>query len=263
MLELRGLSAGYDRRPVVYNIDLDVRPGEIVALIGANGAGKSTLAKAISGLLPALAGTMRLDGRPATSMPVAARVRAGLAHVPEGRQVFATLTVEQNLDLGAYGLTLGRSERSAALEGVFARFPVLKARAQTPAGNLSGGQQQMLAIGRGLMARPKLIILDEPSLGLSPALVTEIFDLVASLRAQGLAVLLAEQNARQSLAIADRGYVMENGRIAAAGPARDLLASADIAARYLGLGEATAGADANGGRYARLTQLIATGGRAA
>jgi branched-chain amino acid transport system ATP-binding protein len=239
MLAIRNLSAGYGGRAVIRDISLEVGAGEIVALIGANGAGKSTLAKSISGVLPALAGEIELGGRKVTGLSVAARVRGGLAHVPEGRQVFATLSVEQNLELGAYARPrLSAEEFESGREAVYSRFPVLRQKARDLAGNLSGGQQQMLAIGRGLMAQPKLLILDEPSLGLSPSLVSEVFELIAGLSGQGLAILLAEQNARMSLAIANRGYVIENGRVALSGPAQSLLASEDIAARYLGLGEA-------------------------
>jgi branched-chain amino acid transport system ATP-binding protein len=232
MLELRHLSAGYDGRPVIHDIDLDVRPGEIVALVGANGAGKSTLARTLSGLLPVLGGSIRFRGRDATRMPAAERVRAGLIHVPEGRQVFAGLTVAQNIELGAYMRQPGEAQR---LADVYRQFPVLRERAGSTAGNLSGGQQQMLAIARALMGKPQLLILDEPSLGLSPSLVTEIFRLIGALREQGIAILLSEQNARLSLAIADRGYVIENGRVALSGDAADLMQSADIAARYLGV----------------------------
>ena len=177
MLEIRNLSAGYDGRAVIHGIDLEVRPGEIVALVGANGAGKSTLARTLSGLLPALGGSVRFDGRDATRMPAAARVRSGLIHVPEGRQVFAGLTVGENIALGAYMVPPGAAERLAE---VYRQFPVLQQRAGSTAGNLSGGQQQMLAIARALMGKPRLLILDEPSLGLSPSLVTEIFHLVAT-----------------------------------------------------------------------------------
>jgi branched-chain amino acid transport system ATP-binding protein len=240
MLELRNLSAGYGGRPVIHDIDLDVRAGEIVALVGANGAGKSTLAKALSGMLPALAGTLHFRGQPIAAQSPAERVRAGLIHVPEGRQIFVGLTVVQNLELGAY---LRRADASPTeigdgLASVYALFPILRERAKSIAGNLSGGQQQMLAIARGLMARPHLLILDEPSLGLSPSLVKEVFRLIASLRERGLAILVVEQNARMSLAIADRGYVIENGRVALSGNAAELMASEDISARYLGLGAA-------------------------
>jgi len=233
-LALANVSAGYGGVDVIHGIDLTVSPGEIVTLIGANGAGKSTLVKTISGLVPARAGTIAFDGRRIDTLATAARMRLGIVHVPEGRQIFSGLTVEDNLMLGAY-VHRGTDTR-ARLADVGARFPVLRDRLAAIAGNLSGGQQQMLAIGRGLMADPKLLILDEPSLGLAPRLVSEMFDLVRGLRDQGLAILLAEQNARMSLAIADRGYVIENGRVAFSGSGPELLRSKDVADRYLGVG---------------------------
>lgn len=258
ILELRGLAAGYAGRAVVNDIDLDVFPGEIVALVGANGAGKSTLAKTVSGLLPVLEGTIRFCGEEIGALSPADRVRAGIAQVPEGRQIFASLSVAQNIDLGAYARKRD-AEDAPLLETIYARFPVLRERVDAVAGNLSGGQQQMLAIARGLMARPRLLILDEPSLGLSPAFVKEIFHLIVGLRDQGLSILLSEQNARQSLAIADRGYVIENGRLAVSGQARDLLASSDIADRYLGLGDAGKSGQFQQQLQARLFEAIRSG----
>ncbi len=257
-LALANVSAGYGGIDVIHGIDLTVGAGEIVTLIGANGAGKSTLVKTISGLVMARAGTIRFDGGRIDTLSTAARMRRGIVHVPEGRQIFAGLTVEDNLRLGAYG-TRG-ADAGARLAAVGARFPVLRDRLAALAGNLSGGQQQMLAIGRGLMAAPKLLILDEPSLGLAPRLVGEMFALVRGLRAQGLAILLAEQNARMSLAIADRGYVIENGRVALSGSGQDLLQSRDVAERYLGVGVKSGGASsAPGARLAdRLRQLLQT-----
>ncbi len=231
MLEIASLSAGYDGRAVIGGISLEVGAGKIVALIGANGAGKSTLARALSGLLPALSGSIRFLGQDITQAAPSARVRAGLIHVPEGRQVFAGLSVADNIALGGY---LSHPD-AARVRDVTAQFPALSGRMAAPAGNLSGGQQQMLAIARGLMAAPKLLILDEPSLGLAPNLVSEIFRSIAQLRAQGIAILLSEQNARMSLRVADRGVVIENGRIVLAGPAQDLLRSPEVQARYLGL----------------------------
>jgi len=258
MLQLRNFSTGYAGRAVVRGVDLDVGAGEIVALVGANGAGKSTIAKAVSGLLPALGGEIRFDGRSITNLTPGERVRAGIVHVPEGRQVFVGLTVAENLELGAYALNKGgrQADFGALLQSVYARFPVLRDRAGDVAGFLSGGQQQMLAIGRGLMAQPRLLILDEPSLGLSPSLVAEMFRLIAGLREQGLAILLAEQNARMSLAIADRGCVIDSGRVALSGTAADLMASDDIASRYLGLGEATARAAPAEAIYRRMAAAI-------
>jgi branched-chain amino acid transport system ATP-binding protein len=203
-------------------------------------------------------GTIHFRDQPITRRSPAERVRAGLIHVPEGRQVFAGLTVAQNLELGAYVRRSG--ETSAAIKERFAaiyrQFPVLGERAASVAGNLSGGQQQMLAIARALMGQPRLLILDEPSLGLSPALVSDVFRLIADLRAQGIAILLSEQNARVSLAIADRGYIIENGRVTLSGTGAELLASSDIAARYLGLGSTGQATPFDAGLYARLTEII-------
>lgn len=258
MLELCNYSTGYARRPVVRGVNLTVQSGEIVALVGANGAGKSTIAKAVSGLLSPLGGEIRLDGRPIADLSPVGRVRHGIVHVPEGRQIFVGLTVAENLELGAYSRrkTGRQAEFDTLLQSVYRGFPMLKGRAGDVAGYLSGGQQQMLAIGRGLMAQPRLLILDEPSLGLSPSLVDEMFRLIAGLREQGLAILLAEQNARMSLAIADRGYVIENGRVVLSGKAADLMASDDIASRYLGLGEATVRGVFAEAIYRRMTAAI-------
>jgi branched-chain amino acid transport system ATP-binding protein len=237
LLELKSVSVGYGRNRVLQNVDLTLERGEIVTLLGANGAGKSTLAKAISGLLRAEAGLILLDGEPIEAMPPAERLRRGIAHVPEGRQIFAGMTVAENLELGAYASSeLDHAER---LESVWALFPILRERMRDVAGNFSGGQQQMLAIARGLMSKPKILLLDEPSLGVAPLLVSEIFRLIVGLRAQGITILLAEQNARQALSIADRGYVFENGKITLSGSSKDLLNSPEIAERYLGIGSAT------------------------
>jgi branched-chain amino acid transport system ATP-binding protein len=235
MLEVRGLDAGYGGAPVLHDIKLIVRPREIVTLIGANGAGKSTLVKTIAGLIRAQNGQILFDGKRIDILPPRKRVLMGIALVPEGRQIFAGMRIEENLRLGAYV----HPKRSAAedhdrIKKACALFPVLMERMGEIAANLSGGQQQMLAIARGLMAEPRLLILDEPSLGLAPVLVSEIFRLIARLREQGLAILLSEQNARLALGIADRGYVMENGCITLSGEARDLLNSAEVARRYLG-----------------------------
>ena len=233
LLELRSVAIGYGHHRVLEDVNLTLDRGEIVTLLGANGAGKSTLAKAVSGLLRLQAGSILLEGVPIEGMPPAERLRRGIAHVPEGRQIFAGMTVAENLALGAYAM----SEKDAArqLETVGALFPVLRERMNGIAGNFSGGQQQMLAIARGLMARPKILVLDEPSLGVAPLLVAEIFRLIVALRQQGISILLAEQNARQALSIADRGYVFENGRITLSGAAKDLLNSREIAERYLGM----------------------------
>lgn len=235
-LELHRLSAGYGGMNVIHDIDLTVRPHEIVTLVGANGAGKSTLLKTISGLTLSRSGTITFDGERIDAAPTATRMRLGIVHVPEGRQIFSGLSVSENLELGAYIHRRGSEGTDTRRAEVATRFPVLQERLSEVAGNLSGGQQQMLAIGRGLMSRPKLLMLDEPSLGLAPRLVTEIFELIVSLRDQGLAILLCEQNAQLSLAIADRGYVIENGRVALTGSGQELLQSKDVADRYLGVG---------------------------
>jgi len=240
MLELRRLSTGYGGRAVVHEIDLAVEPGRIVALVGANGAGKSTLVKAISGLLPPLSGQILLDGIAIERRTPRERVLAGIAHVPEGRQVFAGLTIAENLHLGAYAYRgrIGEAGINERISKVCGHFPVLLERMHQPAGTLSGGQQQMLAIARGLMAQPRLLLLDEPSLGLSPILVAEIFRMIEDLRAEGIAILLSEQNARLSLAVADHAYVIEIGRVALEGRGQDLLGRPEVAERYLGVGKA-------------------------
>ena len=257
MLELRGVSAGYSGQPVIHAIDLTVAPGEIVTLVGANGAGKSTLVKSISGILRPMAGEILFAGKRVETLSAAARVRLGIVHVPEGRQVFSGMTVGDNLRLGSYATHRDRDEMQDKILEVCERFPILLERMNDVVANFSGGQQQMLALARGLMASPRLLILDEPSLGLSTVLVTEVFRLVAGLRESGLAILLSEQNAKSSLAIADRGYVIENGTVVLSGKASDLASSADIAARYLGVGAAAGKDDADTARFARLRQLIA------
>jgi len=235
-LELKRVSAGYGSIDVIHDIDLIVRPREIVTLVGANGAGKSTLVKTVSGLTPIRAGTITFNGERVEAASTATRMNLGIVHIPEGRQIFSGLSVRENLDLGAY-IHRRRPDQTAAQRAeVVMRFPLLQERLPDVAGNLSGGQQQMLAIGRGLMSGPKLLMLDEPSLGLAPRLVAEIFKLIVGLREQGLAILLSEQNARLSLAIADRGYVIENGRVALTGSGQELLGSKDVADRYLGVG---------------------------
>jgi branched-chain amino acid transport system ATP-binding protein len=234
LLELKNISAGYGRNRVLQNVNLTLERGEIVTLLGANGAGKSTLVKSISGLLRPESGSIVLDGEAIEALPPAERLRRGIAHVPEGRQIFAGMTVAENLWLGAYASS--QADLAERLEAVWALFPVLRERMKDIAGNFSGGQQQMLAIARGLMSNPRILLLDEPSLGVAPLLVAEIFRLIVRLRAQGITILLAEQNARQALSIADRGYVFENGNIVLEGASVDLLNSPEIAERYLGMG---------------------------
>jgi branched-chain amino acid transport system ATP-binding protein len=255
ILDIKGLRTGYGDTAVIHRLDLAVGPGEIVALIGANGAGKSTLAKAISGLLPAWQGEIAFEGARIDAASSQERVRLGIAQVPEGRRIIAGLTVAENLRLGGYlkRQSLGEAGMARRITEVCRHFPVLLERRDEPAGNLSGGQQQMLAIARALMSEPKLLVLDEPSLGLSPVLVAEIFRLIQNLRSQGLAILLSEQNARMSLAIADRAYVIEMGRVTLQGPARDLLGMSEVAERYLGVG-AAAGAAVSDARHAALVE---------
>jgi len=256
MLELCRISAGYTETPVLQDINLTLDDGEIVTLVGANGAGKSTLVKTISGLLRPVSGEILFKGERVERLPAAERLRKGIAHVPEGRQVFAGMTVSENLNLGAYASReVGRT--SERVEQVCKLFPVLSERMNDIAGNFSGGQQQMLAIARGLMSNPRLLMLDEPSLGVSPILVAEIFKLVQKLRDSGISILLAEQNARSALAIADRGYVIENGRVTLSGSAHDLLESREIAERYLGVGTATAISNEESARMAaRLRECV-------
>lgn len=236
MLEARGLVAGYGRpnesAAVLRGIDLDVGTSEIVAVLGSNGVGKTTLNKVLSGVVPLRAGEVRFCGERLTGTHPARAVAAGLIHVPEGRRIFPDMSVRENLVLGSY--RRGRERRSANLERVFATFPRLKEREGQAAGTLSGGEQQMLAIGRGMMAEPKLLILDEPSLGLSPLLVEEMFSLVKRLHAEGLAVMLVEQNVVQSLALADRAYVLEHGTVALSGAAADIAADPALRRAYLG-----------------------------
>jgi branched-chain amino acid transport system ATP-binding protein len=233
LLDIRALHSGYGRVEVLRGVDLQVGAGEIVALLGSNGAGKSTLNNTVSGLVRAMAGTVRFDGSDLTNAHYRAVVKAGLIQVPEGRRVFPNLTVLENLELGAF--TRARARRATNLERVFATFPRLAERRGQQAGTMSGGEQQMLAIGRGLMAEPRLLILDEPSLGLSPLLVEEMFALIQRLHGEGLSVLLVEQNVAQSLAIAQRAYVLENGALRFAGRPAELLASAELKQAYLGL----------------------------
>ncbi|MCF4127954.1 ABC transporter ATP-binding protein [Methylobacterium sp. SyP6R] len=233
MLEIAGLRAGYGATEVLRGLDLTVRTGEIVAVLGANGVGKTTLNKVLSGVVSARAGEIRFDGKPITTASASAIVEAGLIHVPEGRKIFPNLSVRENLVLGSY--RRGRARRAQNIERVFATFPRLRERAAQAAGTLSGGEQQMLAIGRGLMAEPRLLILDEPSLGLSPLLVEEMFTLVRTLNRQGLPIMLVEQNVVQSLDLATRAYILENGTVALEGDAATLAADPALRRTYLGL----------------------------
>jgi len=233
LLSVGGLVAGYGPVEVLRGIDLDVAAGEIVAVLGSNGAGKSTLNRTISGVLRAKRGSIRFAGSAIEREKPAAIVARGLVHVPEGRCVFPNLTVKQNLDLGSYRRGRGRREQNR--ERVFAIFPRLAERRSQRAGTLSGGEQQMLAIGRGLMTEPRLLILDEPSLGLSPLLVEELFALIRRIHAEGIALLLVEQNVVQTLELARRAYILENGAIVLSGNSADVANDPNLKRAYLGL----------------------------
>ena len=231
LLRLASVEAGYRDLMAVRDVSLEVRRGEVVALIGSNGAGKTTTLRAITGLLPVRRGRIEFDGDRIDGRPSSVIVGRGIAHVPEGRQLFPTLTVRENLELG------GRDKqgRGAALEDVFGLFPRLRERARQLAGTLSGGEQQMCAIGRGLMARPTLLLLDEPSLGLAPVMVKTIFETLQAINARGTTILLVEQNVPRALAVSHRGYVLENGRIVLDGPREALQQDPRIRNAYLGL----------------------------
>ena len=233
MLEIRQLRGGYGSVEVLRGIDLNIGAGEIVAVLGSNGAGKSTLNNTVCGLYPAFGGRVAFEGRDITRARHIDIVAAGLIQVPEGRRVFPNLSVRENLVLGSY--RRGRERRALNLERAFTVFPRLRERSGQRAGTLSGGEQQMLAIGRALMAEPRLLILDEPSLGLSPMLVDEMFSLVKRLNAEGLSILLVEQNVGQSLEIAHRAYVLENGAMTFHGTPAELLGNSDLKRAYLGI----------------------------
>ncbi len=236
MLEVCEASTFYGRIRALDRVSLKVEEGEVVCLIGANGAGKTTLLNTISGMVPASQGEVIFAGKPITKMPAESVVGLGISHIPERRQVFGSLSVVDNLTLGAYSRARrdGRAAIQRDTERVFMLFPILKTRSKQLAGTLSGGEQQMLAVGRGLMARPKLMLLDEPSLGLAPLIVQEIFKILADLRRDGTTILLVEQNARAALRLADRGYVLENGRVVLTGAAAELAADGDLQRAYLG-----------------------------
>ncbi|MFO1266027.1 MAG: ABC transporter ATP-binding protein [Rubrivivax sp.] len=229
MLEVQGLASRYGRIPALAGVSLHVEAGELVAIVGANGAGKTTLLRTLSGVQPMTGGTLRFEGTDIGRETPRQRVKRGIVQVPEGRQVWGALDVEDNLLLGAFA-----RGKAATLEAVYAMFPVLAKKREEAAGTLSGGQQQMLAIGRALMADPRLLLLDEPSMGLAPKLVAEIFNHIKALSARGTTILLVDQNARAALAIADRGYVMETGRLVAEGPGAELLRDAQVQQAYLG-----------------------------
>ena len=232
MLDVSGLTVSYGHVEAVRGVSFHVDKGEIVSLVGPNGAGKTTILNALSGVIPAAHGTIHLEGRDITHASPHRRVSEGIVQVPEGRLVLANMTVRENLELGAYRRPAG--EARATIAAMEERFPILAERRKSPAGTLSGGEQQMLAIARGLMAKPKLLLLDEPSLGLAPLMVQTIFDIVGELHSEGLTILLVEQNAHQALMVSSHGYVMESGKIVLEGSAKELMADQAVIDSYLG-----------------------------
>ena len=235
MLELRDLQVAYGPAPALWGVSLTVRPGELLSVVGPNGAGKTTLINAVAGVLRARAGVIVFDGQDITALPAHRFIAAGIALVPEGRRLFTGMTVRENLELGST-LKAARAARQASLDAVLALFPALLEKLPSPAGELSGGQQQMVAIGRALMARPRLLLLDEPSLGLSPLIVHEMFAAIRRINEAGTSVLLVEQNVPLAMRMASRAYVLEEGRIAAEGDPDELLARPEIQRAYLGVG---------------------------
>jgi len=232
MLDVSGLTVSYGHVEAVREVSFHVDQGEIVSLVGPNGAGKTTILNALSGVVPATHGTIRFQGKDITHVSPHRRVSEGIVQVPEGRLVLANMTVRENLELGAYRRPAG--EARATIAAMEERFPILGERRKSPAGTLSGGEQQMLAIARGLMAKPKVLLLDEPSLGLAPLMVQTIFDIVGELHAEGLTILLVEQNAHQALTVSSHGYVMESGKIVLEGSAKELMADQAVIDSYLG-----------------------------
>jgi branched-chain amino acid transport system ATP-binding protein len=233
ILEVENLAVSYGAIQALQGISFHVQEGEIVTLIGANGAGKSTTLKTISGLLHATSGHIRYDGRDILGTPADVIVKMGVVQVPEGRRIFAPLTVRENLEMGAFTRT-DKAEIERSMKRVFASFPRLEERLSQLGGTLSGGEQQMLAMGRGLMAQPRLLLLDEPSMGLAPILVEEIFDIIEEISQQGVSILLVEQNASMALSVANRAYVLETGRVVLEGPAQQVLENPDVQKAYLG-----------------------------
>ena len=238
MLKVDNLSVHYGMIQAVRDVSFEVNEGEVVSLIGANGAGKTTILRTLSGLVRPSSGKIEFLGQEIQKMPAQKIVASGLSQVPEGRHIFAGLTVSENLQMGAFGLK-DKQVASDQLAVVYDRFPVLKERRNQDAATLSGGEQQMLAMGRALMARPKLLLLDEPSMGLSPIFIQEIFDIITKIKSQGTTILLIEQNAKQALAVADRGYVLASGTVKLTGTGADLLADPAVQATYLGAQPAT------------------------
>ena len=234
MFEVKEIDVFYGDAQALYGLSLQVREGEVVTLVGANGAGKTTALRAISGLRPVARGDIVFEGRSLLGVPAHRRAELGIALVPEGRELWPQLTVRENLELGAYGKA-ARRHLSDSLERVYELFPVIRERSSQVAGSMSGGEQQMVAIARALMTRPRLLMLDEPSLGLAPVVVAQVFDTIRRLHAEGLTILLVEQNLKKALEMADRGYVVETGSISIEGTAADLLADPAIRSAYLGV----------------------------
>lgn len=233
MLEIRNLQACYGEMTALWGVDLNIRPGELVAVVGPNGAGKSTLINAISGLVDVPDGQLRWEGSDIVQASAESRVRNGIIQCPEGRKLFPEMTVEENLLMGAYS-RIDRSSVNQSLEEIYVQFPILRERRRQITSTMSGGQQQMVAIGRALMAQPRLLMLDEPSLGLAPIVVNEVFELLKRIHKAGMTILLVEQNVHQTLEIADRAYVLENGKIALEGTGQDVLHNPHMKAAYLG-----------------------------
>lgn len=234
LLEIKDLCAGYGDLQVLFNISMKVNEGEVVSLVGSNGAGKTTLLRILSGLEPIKSGSILYQGEDLTKIKPYEKADHGIAHIPQGRGILGSLTVKENLVMGAYPKA-ARASMEANIEKSFSMFPILKERQNQMAGSLSGGEQQMLAIARALMISPKLLMLDEPSLGLAPIVVKDMFDIISNVAKQGVSILIVEQNLNQALSVADRGYVLETGQIVMEGKAADLLANEEIQAAYLGI----------------------------
>lgn len=235
MLEANAIQVAYGDAPALWDVSLAIGDGELVAVVGPNGAGKTTLTNALAGLLPIRGGTLRLDGEDITATGARMRCGRGVAIIPEGRRLFVNMSVEENLEIGCYR-SAARQFRDASLDKVYAMFPILRERRFQAAGTLSGGQQQMVAIGRALMARPRLILVDEPSLGLAPSVVEQVFAVIRAIHADGVSILLIEQNVAKALAVAQRAYVLEGGRVVTSGSPTELLARPEIREAYLGEG---------------------------
>ncbi|MEM1484727.1 ABC transporter ATP-binding protein [Oscillospiraceae bacterium PP1C4] len=234
MLKVKDLNVSYGAIHAIHDVSLEVNQGEIVSLIGANGAGKTTILHTITGLKKATSGEVTLDDKSLFTTESSKIVTLGMAHVPEGRRIFAQMSVAENLEMGAY-IIKGKEQVEEDIENVYKHFPRLRERCKQPGGTLSGGEQQMLAIGRAMMSRPKILLMDEPSMGLSPLLVKEIFNIIQELNKTGMTILLVEQNAKMALSIADRAYVLETGKVVMSGNAKDMLADDKVRKAYLGL----------------------------